>query len=113
MTPTRLATSIRFSTAVAAALVALASAHSVAAQERPPGLLNTLDVRTLVARGDPVDNDRLVVHFRVLWDRYLTEAEQHDSMARNIMGNPNRASGGGTTGGRGGQPGVDEDGRYD
>ena len=98
MTPTRLATYIRLSTAVAAAaLITLASARSVAAQERPPGLLNTLDVRTLVARGNPVDNDRLVVHFRVLWDRYLTEAEQHDSMARNIMGNPNRPSGGGAT----------------
>src|SRR5690349_18996258 len=96
MTPTRLATYIRLSTTVAAAaLVTVASARSVAGQERPPGLLNTLDVRTLVARGDPVDNDRLVVHFRVLWDGYLTKAEQHDSMARNITGNPNRPSGGG------------------
>jgi hypothetical protein len=93
MRTTRLGTNIRRSLAIAATtLVTLANGSSVAAQERPPGLLNTLDVRTLVARGDPVDNDRLFVHFRVLRDRYLTEAERHDSMARSFMGNPNRTS---------------------
>ena len=75
-----------------AAMGTLASASSVAAQERPPGLLNTLDVRALVARGDPVDNDRLYVHFRVLWDRYLIDAERHDTMARSFVGNTNRTS---------------------
>ena len=97
MRTTRLATLTRLSLAVAAtALATLAGGSSVEAQERPPGLLNTLEVRALVARGDPVDNDRLFVHFRVLWDRYLTEAERHDSLARSFMGNPNRTSGGGT-----------------
>ena len=79
---------------VATAIVTLAPGRSVAAHERPPGLLNKLDVRAAVASGDPVDNDRLFAHFRVLWDRYLTDADRHDSMARNVMGNPNRAIGG-------------------
>jgi hypothetical protein len=79
----------------AAAIVTLASATGVAAQERPAGLLNTLDVRALVARGDPVDHDRLFVHFRVLWDRYLTEATRHETMAHTVTGNPNRSSGAG------------------
>ena len=97
MRTTRLATHIRFSLAVAlTALVTLAARSTIAAQERPPGLLNTLEVRALVARSDPVDNDRLFVHFRVLWDFYLTDAERHESMARSVAGNPNRMSGGGT-----------------
>ena len=95
MRTTRLATHIRRSLAVATALATLAGGSSVAAQERPPGVLNTLEVRALVARGDPVDNDRLFMHFRVLWDRYLTEAERHESMAPSFMGNPNRTSGDG------------------
>jgi hypothetical protein len=91
---TTLGTYVRLVTAVAAsATVTLATATGVTAQERPPGLLNTLDVRTLVARGDPVDNDRLFMHFRVLWDRYLTDAERHESMAHGFMGNPNRSIG--------------------
>src|SRR5262245_53691838 len=96
MRTTRLATHIRLSAVAAAALVTFASGSTVAAQERPQGMLNTLEVRALVARGDPMDNDRLFVHFRVLWDRYLTEAERHDAMARSFAGNPNRTSGGDT-----------------
>lgn len=97
MSTTRLGACIAFSTAIAAvALVTLASAPDVAAQERPPGLLNTLEVRTLVARGDSADHDRLFLHFRALWDHYLNEAERHESMAaRTRAGNPNRSSGGG------------------
>jgi hypothetical protein len=74
----------------------LAAGSHVAAQERPPGLLNKLEVQTLVARGDPVDNDRLFAHFRALWDRYLTDAERHESMASSVTGNPNRSSAAGT-----------------
>jgi hypothetical protein len=94
MRTTQLATHVRPVMAVlATAVVMLAAGSSTAAQERPPGLLNKLDVQTLVARGDPLDNDRLFAHFRVLWDRYLTNAEQHESMARSFAGNPNRSSG--------------------
>jgi hypothetical protein len=81
----------------AAVTVTLATGSRVAAQERPPGLLHKLDVQTLVARGDPADNDRLFAHFRTLWDRYLTDAKGHESMAHSVMGNPNRPSGGGAS----------------
>lgn len=81
-----------------AAIVTLSTVSSLAAQERPPGLLNTLEVRTMVARSDPVDNDRLVTHFTVLWQGYLTDAERHDSMSRSMVGNPNRFAGGNITG---------------
>jgi hypothetical protein len=75
----------------------LALTGSTAAQERPQGLLNTLEVRTLVARGEPVDNDRLFVHFRALSERYESDAERHESFARSFVGNPNRSSGGGVS----------------
>src|SRR5512145_2488642 len=78
-----------------AATAVLTVTGSMAAQERPLGLLNKLDVRTLVARGEPADNGRLFVHFRVLADRYETDAERHESMARSFVGNPNRSSGAG------------------
>jgi hypothetical protein len=78
--------------AVAVVVIVLpAHTTSAATRERPSGLLNTLDVRTLVARSDPLDHDRLFAHFRVLWDRDLTEAERHESMACSVLGNPNRS----------------------
>jgi hypothetical protein len=79
----------------ATAVVTLATGGNLAAQERPRGLLNELDVQTLVARGEPADDARLFVHFRVLSDRYETAAERHESMARSFVGNPNRSSGSG------------------
>jgi hypothetical protein len=97
MRTTQLATLVRPVMVVAVTAIAmLAAGPHAAAQERPPGLLNKLEVQTLVARGDPVDNDRLFAHFRVLWDRALTNAEQHESMAGSVTGNPNRSSGSGT-----------------
>jgi hypothetical protein len=41
-------------------------AGAAAAQERPAGLLNNLEVRQLVARAEPGDNARLAVHFSAL-----------------------------------------------
>lgn len=97
MKTTHTATLARPFTVVAAIVIAvLAAGGDAAAQERPPALLNTLEVQTLVARGDPVDNDRLFAHFRVLWERSLANAEQHESMALRVAGNPNRSIGGGT-----------------
>ena len=74
-----------------AATAILATAGSIAAQERPLGLLNEFEVRTLVARGEPVDNGRLLVHFNLLADRYAVEATRHLSMARSFGGNPNHS----------------------
>jgi hypothetical protein len=72
----------------AAALVALAGIAT--AQERPGGLLNTLEVRELVGRAEPADNARLAVHFTALADRYAAEAKRHISMSQGFVGNPNR-----------------------
>lgn len=73
----------------------LASAGGVAAQERPSGLLNSLEVQQLVARAEPADHARLRAHFAALADRYTAEAARHTAMARSFGGNPNRGYGSG------------------
>ena len=73
-----------------AAMVVLTFAGSVAAQEKPSGLLNSLEVQQLVKRAEPGDNARLAVHFTALADRYAAEAKRHTSMAQSFVGNPSR-----------------------
>ena len=65
----------------------------VAAQEPPGGLLNSLEVRQLVARAEPADNTRLATHFAALADRYTADTKRHTSMAQRFIGNPNRTLG--------------------
>ena len=78
------------------AAVALAVvAGSARAQEKPSGLLSTLEVRELVARAGPADHTRLAVHFTALADRYAAESNKHLSMAKSFVGNPNRTVGSG------------------
>jgi hypothetical protein len=77
------------SIAVAAATV-LALAGNVAAQEKPTGVLNSLEVRQLVARAEPADNARLGAHFSALADRYAAEAKRHISTSQSFVGNPSR-----------------------
>jgi hypothetical protein len=77
----------------AAALLALAG--TLGAQERPNGVLNSLEVRQLVARAEPADNARLAVHFSALADRYTAEAKRHVSMSQSFVGNPSRNLGSG------------------
>jgi hypothetical protein len=60
------------------------------AQEKPTGLLNTLEVRQAVARAEPADNARLAVHFSVLADTYGPEGKRHRSMSQTFVGNPSR-----------------------
>ena len=72
----------------AAALVSLAG--SIAAQDRPTALLNSLEVRQLVARAEPADHVRLTAHFYALGDRYTAEAKRHISMSQSFVGNPSR-----------------------
>ena len=55
---------------LALAIAAVAMTGVAAAQERPNALLNSLEVRQLVARAEPADNARLAAHFTVLADRY-------------------------------------------
>jgi hypothetical protein len=73
-----------------AALAALLGAGTSAAQGTSSALLNTLEVRHLVSRGEPGDSARLSVHFAALADRYTAEARRHTSMAQSFVGNPSR-----------------------
>ena len=72
----------------AVALVTLAG--SVVAQDRPSAVLNSLEVRQLVARAEPADHVRLAAHFSALGDRYTAEAKRHVSMSQSFVGNPSR-----------------------
>ena len=79
---------------IAFAIVAtLAMGSQAMGQGRMPGLLNTLEVRQLVERGEPADHARLSAHFTVLADRYSAEAKRHTTMAESFVGNPNRSLG--------------------
>jgi hypothetical protein len=73
---------------VAAAVLTLTA--SVAAQDRPSGRLNNLEVRQLVARAEPGDQAQLSAHFTALGDRYAAEAKRHISMSQSFIGNPSR-----------------------
>jgi hypothetical protein len=80
----------------ALAAAALVSVSGIAvAQEKPSGLLNTLEVRELASRAEPADNARLALHFRAVADRYAAEAKRHTAMAQSFVGNPNRNLGSG------------------
>ena len=72
------------------ALAFLVFAGSVAAQDKSPALLNTLEVQQLVKRAEPGDNARLAGHFTALAERYVAEAKRHTSMSQGFVGNPSR-----------------------
>ena len=76
-----------------AAIAVLTIAGSAAAQDRSSGLLNTLEVRQLVARAEPGDQAQLSVHFTALADRYAAEAKRHIAMSQSFSGNPRRTLG--------------------
>ena len=78
-----------------AAAAVLTLTASVAAQDRPSGLLNNLEVRQLVARAEPGDQAQLSAHFTALGDRYAAEAKRHISMSQSFIGNPSRNLGSG------------------
>jgi len=75
--------------AIAAAALLTLAGH-VAAQDKPTAVLNSLEVRQLVARADPADDVRLAAHFSALANRYTAEAKRHISMAQSFIGNPSR-----------------------
>ena len=79
----------------AVAIVALAS--NGVAQERPSGLLNSVEVRQLVARAEPADHARLRSHFTALSGQYAAEAKRHISMSQSFGLNPNRTLGTGVS----------------
>ena len=62
---------------------------TVDAQTTSP-LLNTLEVRTLIASAEPADHTTLARHFATLADGYDAEARRQDVMATSVAGNPSR-----------------------
>ena len=86
---------VHFHSLSIAAIAVLAFAGNVTAQEKPSGLLNTLEVQQLVKRAEPADNARLAAHFTSLADRYAAEAKRHTSMAQSYVGNPRGTLGSG------------------
>ena len=83
---------VHFRSLSIAAIAILTFAGSVAAQEKPSGLLNSLEVQQLVKRAEPGDNARLAAHFSALGERYTAEARRHTSMAQSFTGNPGRSN---------------------
>jgi hypothetical protein len=74
---------------IAIGLFALAAlATHAAAQGAQPGILTNLEVRQLIARGEPADHARLRGHFTALADRYEAEAKQHKAMASAFIASP-------------------------
>ena len=72
------------------AVAAILTLGVAAAQDKPTGLLNNLEVRQLAARAEPTDNARLAVHFSALAERYAAEAKRHVAMSQSFGGNPSR-----------------------
>ena len=81
---------VHFRSFVLATAALLTAAAPMAAQKSFSGLLNSMELRQLVARAEPADNARLAVHFTVLADRYTAEAKTHISMSQSFAGNPSR-----------------------
>ena len=82
---------------LALATVVVAAPAVIAAQDRATGLLNTVTLRELVARGEPGDQARLSAHFAALEQRYTAQARRHTAMSKSFVGNPNRNVGAGMT----------------
>ncbi len=70
-------------------------AGATMAQEKPSAVLNALEVRQLVARGEAADGVRLGAHFRALGEQYAAEARRHSAMGKSFGGNPTRSLGAG------------------
>jgi hypothetical protein len=77
------------------ALAFLVLAGNTAAQDRPPALLNAVEVQQLITRAEPGDNARLASHFAALSERYAAEARRHTEMSQGAVGNPSRDLGSG------------------
>ena len=81
---------VHFRSLSIAAIAVLTFAVSVAAQEKPSGLLNTLEVQQLVKRAEPGDHARLAAHFTALADGHVAEVKRHMSMSQSFAGHPSR-----------------------
>jgi len=86
---------VHFRSFAIAAIAVLTLVGSVAGQEKSTGILNSLEVRQLVSRGEPADSARLSIHFSALADQFTAEAKKHMSMSQAVIGNPSRNLGSG------------------
>lgn len=72
--------------------VGLLAVGALAAQATAQGTqsagLTGLEVRQLIARGEPADHARLRTHFLALADQYEADAKQHDAMASTFVASP-------------------------
>ncbi len=68
------------------ALAFLAVVGTLTAQDRPPAMLNAVEVQQLVKRAEPADQARLSAHFSALADRYTAEVKRHKSMSQAFVG---------------------------
>lgn len=83
-------TSIRFR-GIAIGLFAVAAFTTQAvAQAAQSSVLTNLEVRQLVARGEPGDHARLRAHFTALANQYAADAKQHAAMASVFLQSPGR-----------------------
>lgn len=72
------------------AVALLVLAAGAAAQEAPPATLNAVEMRQLIARGEPGDHARLSAHFAALADRDAAEGKRHGAMSQGAGGSPTR-----------------------
>jgi len=73
--------------ALALFTVAGGVAHS---QNRSPEVLNTMEVRELIASAEPGAHARLSTHFAALAERNTADARRHTAMSQSFGGNPSR-----------------------
>ncbi|MEZ5292084.1 MAG: hypothetical protein R2745_13440 [Vicinamibacterales bacterium] len=78
--------------AVVLAVATLTASSQATAQTTPPSLLSDVEVRQLIARGEPGDHERLSDHFTILAQRYEADARRHESMGRAFSGNQKLAA---------------------
>ena len=82
----------RLRLAVFLGLATLPPASALIAQTSPVPLLNEVEVRHLIERGEPADHARLSAHFTLLAERYEADAKRHEAMGQAFSGNPKLAA---------------------
>jgi hypothetical protein len=79
---------------ILAAAVAVVATAGIAHGQVSSNVVNSLEVKRLVAEGTPAANATLAKHFATLADGYAAEAAVHTAMAGAYTGNPNHSLGG-------------------
>jgi hypothetical protein len=77
---------------LAVAAVAVVGAVTLATAQTPSGVLNKLEVQTLVAAETPEASAALAAHFSALAERYTADAASHRAMGNAYKANANRSA---------------------